>query len=114
MGLFGKPQVTPNPDAGLLARIVAVEEELHRTQSHMRVLEGEQLKLHEQVRAWMRRAVAAERRADEARNQEPDRERPAAPAPPAPRSTPEAPWGARGRMLAGEGVTIRPNGADGG
>jgi hypothetical protein len=34
-----------------------------RLESELRILEGEQLKMHDQVRAWMRRAVAAERRA---------------------------------------------------
>lgn len=65
MGLFGNRQAV---DTTARAEIAALRDELTRTQSFIRQLEQEQVGLHDQVRRWMRRAVAAERAAE--RNQE--------------------------------------------
>lgn len=62
MGLFGRGQATP-PDVRL--RVDAIERELSKVASQVRQLEVEQMTLHDQVRKWMRRAVAAERRVEE-------------------------------------------------
>lgn len=65
--LFGTGEVTP---ADLVERVERVERAF-------RLLEIEQATLHDQVRKWMRRAVAAERR-----NQDPATEPPGTPAAP--------------------------------
>jgi len=52
--LFGRGEVT---SADVVARVRALE-------SGLRLLETEQQTMHDQVRKWMRRAVAAERRAE--------------------------------------------------
>jgi TolA-binding protein len=89
VGLFGKRQASPAVDA---MRVATLETELRNLQSEFRQLQGEQTLMHDQVRKWMRRAVAAER------NQERAGAAPAAP--PASALPPEAFRGARGRRLA--------------
>lgn len=69
----------------------------------MRALETEQATLHDQVRKWMRRAIAAERAAE--RNQEPDPKGPETPATPAP-VVARPLWGARARRI---GRIARPD-----
>ncbi|HKW42521.1 MAG TPA: hypothetical protein VJN39_14830 [Gemmatimonadales bacterium] len=85
-------------DASLIQRVTVLEAELSKTQSVVRQLEGEQLLMHDQVRKWMRRAVAAERAVE--RNQEPAED--GTPAPPARRVrlSKGLLWGARARRLA--------------
>lgn len=89
MALFGKRQV--KPETG----IDHLERELAKVQSALRQLELEQQSMHDQVRRWMRRAVAAER------NQE-AREgggHPSEP-PPAPATAHRVLTGVRARRLA--------------
>ena len=65
MGIFGKREVRGEPTVGeMLARVEQCE-------SHMRQLETEQLTLHDQVRKWMRRAIAAERTVERAAGKAP-------------------------------------------
>ena len=72
--MFGFGKVKGAPEVGaVLQRMSALE-------SAFRTLEQEQIAMHDQVRKWMRRAVAAERAAG--RNQEPEAGgRPATPGP---------------------------------
>ena len=57
--MFGRRKVQGEPSvADLLKRLGELE-------SAFRQLETEQIGLHQQVRTWMRRAVAAERRAEQ-------------------------------------------------
>lgn len=99
MGLFG-PRKAERPD--LEQRVVALEQETRRLASAIRLLEGEQITLHDQARRWMRRGVAAERAAETAA----ERARGGLPHPPGvPTVTPPAPSrltmrGARARILA--------------
>lgn len=91
---FGQRQVSTPPVEERLSRL---EAELARLQSALRQLETEQVTMHEQVRRWMRRAVAAERAAE--RNQE----RPSVVEPPeaaTPVPPPRRMWGARERIAA--------------
>lgn len=60
MKLFGRGEVTQKQLADELARVDA---RLSAQDAVIRALEAEQLTLHQQVRKWMRRAVAAEGRA---------------------------------------------------
>jgi hypothetical protein len=84
VNLFGRRKVEGQPTVVELAtRLGAIE-------SALRQLETEQLTLHDQVRKWMRRAVAAERVAT--------REAPGTPKPGAP--TPPPATGVRARRLA--------------
>lgn len=53
--LFGRGEVTPGEVVDRIARL----------ESGLRLLETEQTTMHDQVRRWMRRAVAAERRLDD-------------------------------------------------
>jgi len=97
VGLFGRREVTL---PGTPERISALEAEVSKLASALRQLETEQATMHDHVRRWMRRAVAAERRV-EARNQELDLGQPGAQATPvaatpAPRRT--TMWGARRRI----------------
>lgn len=55
---FGKREVTGD------ARLAQLENELVKLGSAVRQLQLEQEHMHDQVRRWMRRAVAAERRAE--------------------------------------------------
>ena len=58
MGLF-RPREVADPVAR--SRLSDVEADLARMASAIRQLEVEQATMHDQVRKWMRRAVAAER-----------------------------------------------------
>lgn len=57
-------------------RYAALERRVHALESAHRTLENEQLKMHDQVHKWMRRAVAAER--NQERRAEPAQSMPAA------------------------------------
>ena len=93
---FRKRQAAP-PDAE--NRLAHLEAELTKVQSTVRQLEGEQILLHDQVRKWMRRAVAAERAIGRGEPQ-------AAPAPPA---APRRMWGPRARrMMRGDPLAEQP------
>jgi hypothetical protein len=85
---FGSRQVTPQD---LRDEVAACRSEISRLASTLRQLEGEQALMHDQVRKWMRRAVAAENRATPA----PEPEAVAAPV-----ATQMPMWGARARRLA--------------
>ncbi len=92
MLLFGRRQVT---DVGEQVRDL-----LHRVETlerSLRELDLEQVTLHDHVRKWMRRAVAAERRLDAAA--EPGVP-PAQTALPLPAEPPHRLWGPRARRLA--------------
>lgn len=104
MNLFRRRQAEPEPT--LLAMIADLQAQVTGCLSQVRALESEQITLHDQVRKWMRRAVAAERAV--ARNQEPDGA-PALPvaAPPARRRL----WGARARMALRPPVPANVNGS---
>lgn len=73
MILFGKRQVKP------VAELEALRAELLKVQSAVRTLELEQQAMHDQVRRWMRRAVAAERNQEQARETDPAAVTPASP-----------------------------------
>jgi hypothetical protein len=90
MKLFGRREIT---SIELKDEVAACRAEVSRLASVVRQLEGEMALQHEQVRKWMRRAVAAENRAVE-RDEAP----PAPPAlvPPAQQTL----WGPRARRLA--------------
>lgn len=64
MFLFRKPQVARDP------RVDSLEAEVVKLQSAMRALQTEQADVHDQIRRYMRRAIAAERAAGV--NQEPE------------------------------------------
>lgn len=90
MNLFGKRQ----DDPAVALRVTSLEAEVSKLASVVRQLEGEQALMHDQVRKWMRRAVAAER--NQARAATDDSEEPMTPGTlPARRYA----WGARGRRL---------------
>lgn len=72
--------------------MAALEARCRALESALRILENEQLKIHDQVHKWMRRAVAAER------NQE-RREVGAAPAPAATPAPPRPPTVRTGASL---------------
>lgn len=91
MNLFGRRQapdaLTANTLAKLESRVLALE-------SAVRTLEAEQINMHDQVRKWMRRAVAAQKAAEQ---------REAVEIPEIPAATPlrtARPWGARARIAA--------------
>jgi hypothetical protein len=88
LSLFRRGQVTQRQLDELAQRL---EADLARQSSVIRQLETEQATLHDQVRKWMRRAVAAESRVDGA----PQAAAPIVAAPP-----PGRLWGARARRLA--------------
>ncbi len=90
MALFGRGKVEAPDTAERLSRL---EAEVSRLASALRLLEVEQGTVHDQVRKWMRRAVAAERAAE--RNQEPDGAEP-----PAPPVMPRVITGVRARRMA--------------
>lgn len=93
MGWFGRRQVV---EPGAEARLAHCEAELVRLGSALRLLQTEQIDLHDQARRWMRRAVARERRAGEGgAGREAAATDSAAPAPP-PRET----VGPRSRMAS--------------
>jgi chromosome segregation ATPase len=60
--LFGKRK----PDAD--ARLEALENRARQLESQLRTLENEQIRMHDQVHKWMRRAVAAERNQERGRS----------------------------------------------
>ena len=102
MKLFGSREVKGLPD------LVDHELRIGKLESLLRQLETEQLTLHDQVRKWMRRAVAAER----------NQERSTLGAAPAPATPPAPPsrstrgmWGARARIAM---RALGANGAGGG
>lgn len=90
MGLFRRGQADNAP---LALKLEHLERELSKVQSTVRQLEVEQVTLHDQVRKWMRRAVAAERVVERARGAAPDAPPTAAP------SAARQPWGARARRM---------------
>lgn len=57
--MFGHRKVAEEP------RLSHLESEVNKVQSELRQLQLEQENMHDQVRRWMRRAVAAERRLSE-------------------------------------------------
>jgi hypothetical protein len=88
VNLFGPRQVA---DHQVRLELQSVRQDVEKLASALRNLELEQQTLHDQVRKWMRRAVAAERNAEQ--NQEPPAAQPAAP------PVPPRLWGARARRL---------------
>ena len=88
MGLFSRRKTeTPDPE------IARLRDRVHELETKFRLLESEQIDVHDRVRKWMRRAVAAER----------NQERATAGIAGHPRETPatRAPlWGARARIEA--------------
>jgi hypothetical protein len=95
--VFGKRKVTAeNPT--LLTLIGELQTRVAGLESQMRTLDTEQANLHAEVRKWMRRAVAAERRVEES-NQEPVAAREVVPVTPTPHPQTTM-WGARGRIAA--------------
>lgn len=111
---FGKRQA----DGDVRVELARLGQRVTSLESTLRQLEGEQILMHDQVRKWMRRAVAAERAM--VRNQEPSVQ--TIPV------TPERPptWGARRRILErrlaraarepvnGAGAELGEQGGDGG
>lgn len=96
MWLFGQSKVVA-PD--VLHRLAQLELELGKTQSELRQVEGEQALMHDQVRKWMRRAIAAERTALRVSGSEGN---------PGPRgASPEVPGASRGGSLRGWGARGR-------
>lgn len=94
MFLFGRRKAAPDP---LVSRSIdEVEKRVAKLEHELRILQTEQTVLHDQVRKWMRRAVAAERVVQASESQ--DEEQAPAPAPAAPPGAPR--WGARGRRAA--------------
>lgn len=93
VGLFGRSKVVrPDEDA----RLSRLEGEVVKLASALRQLETEQITMHDQVRRWMRRAVAAERAVELAHEPHPD-----APTTPGPAPRPQMNlWGARARRAA--------------
>lgn len=95
MNLFGRRQASVEDRLSALANEVArLASEVGKAQSEVRAYQTEQINMHDQVRKWMRRAIAAERAVE--RNQDSSAERPAG-STPAPAALP---WGARGRRYA--------------
>lgn len=102
MNLFGTRKVT---DAEARAELAELRAELQRQASIVRQIESEQALMHDQVRKWMRRAVAAERRT--APNQELELQPAEATPAPSPRT-----WGARARIMARRGKRASLNGGE--
>jgi hypothetical protein len=95
VNLFGKRQVE-DPEAR--RQVADLADEIRKLESVVRQIEGEQILMHDQVRKWMRRAVAAERAAE--RHQEPHRNGGPVTATPAPSVPLLRMRGARARILA--------------
>lgn len=107
MGLFRHGKVTQDSN-----ELDAIRAEVARLASALRTLETEQTLMHQQVRTWMRRAVAAERRAEGGAQQEPAEVRTApdhVEEPPPPRMTM---WGARRRIAERRGRVESVNGGE--